>query len=123
MTEQQLVLAAYYAAVDRASFDEALAHISKAVRFSIVVPTGTVQGEGHEGIRGYLGGRGEVDRRHVPLRTSRDGDLEFIYGAVVEDGTRTTGHFLASAHIDANGQIDAYQVAFDPKLCLLEGAR
>ena len=122
MTEQ-LTLAAYYAAVDRSSLEEALDHISEKIRFSIVVPTGTVRGEGHDGIRGYFGGRGDVDRRHVPLRSSRDGDVEFIYGAVVEDGSRTTGHFLAAAHLDPTGRIDAYQVAFDAELNLVEGAR
>jgi hypothetical protein len=123
MTDKQLTLAAYYAAVDHSSFEEALAHVSETIRFAIVVPTGTIRGAGHAGIRDYLGRRGDVDRRHVPLRTGRDGDLEFIYGAVVEDGTRTTGHFLASAHLDADGLIDAYQVAFDPELSLLEDAR
>jgi len=123
MTEQQLTLAAYYAAVDGARLDEALTHLADDVRFSIVVPTGTVRGEGHDGIRGYFSGRGDVDRRHVPLRMSRADDLEFVYGAVVEDGVRTTGHFLASAHLNADGLIDGYQVAFDPELALLEEAR
>lgn len=120
MTLSPLKLTTYYAAVDNSDFEDALAHVSPAIRFSIVVPTGTVRGEGHDGIRGYLDSRGDVDRRHVPLSGSRDGDLEFIYGAVVEDGTRTTGHFLASAHLGADGLIDAYQVAFDPELTLLE---
>ena len=58
-------------------------------------------------------------RRHLPLRVSRDADLEFVYGAVVEDGTRTTGHFLASVRIDPDGLIAAYQVSFDTELALV----
>jgi len=123
MTEQQLTLTAYYAAVDRSAFDEALTHVSPAIRFAIAVPTGTIRGAGHDGIRDYFSGRGTVDRRHVPLRSSSAGDMEFIYGAVVEDGTRTTGHFVAAAHLDASGLIDAYQVSFDPELTLLEAGR
>ena len=123
MTDQQLALTAYYEAVDRSAFDEALAHVSPTFRFAIMVPGATVRGEGHEGILGYLQGRGPVDRRYAPLRCTRDGDLEFVYGAVIEDGTRTTGHFLAAAHLDAAGQIDSYQVAFDPELALLGATR
>jgi len=122
MTEQKLTLAAYYAALDRSAFDEALAQVSTAIRFSIVVPTGVIRGEGHDGILGYFGSRGEVDRRHVLLRSTLDDDMEFVYGAIIEDGVRTTGHFLAAAHVDANGLIDAYQVAFDPELGLLEAS-
>jgi hypothetical protein len=71
---------------------------------------------------GYLTGRGDIVRRHVPLRTSRDGDLEFVYGEIVEDETRTTGHFLASVRLDADGLIASYHVSFDTELALVEAS-
>lgn len=117
-----LVLLNYYATVDGGDLEAAVALASPDVAFAIVVPTGIVRGEGREGLLGYLRGRGDVDRRHVPLRSSSDGDLEFVYGAVVDDGTRTTGHFVAAARVDADGRLATYQVAFDPELALLPGA-
>jgi hypothetical protein len=86
------------------------------------LPAGVNRGNTREGLIGYLTGRGDVVRRHVPLRTSRDADVEFVYGAVVEDHTRTTGHFLASVRIDADGLIAAYHVSFDTELALVAGA-
>ena len=47
MTDQQLALTAYYEAVDRSAFDEALAHVSPTFRFAIMVPGATVRGEDH----------------------------------------------------------------------------
>ncbi len=61
-------------------------------------------------------------RRHVPLRESVAGDLEFVYGKVVEDERTTTGHFLASVRVGDDGLITAYQVSFDTELSLLPDA-
>ena len=77
------------------------------------------RGADRTGIAAYLDARGDVDRRHAILRSSRDGDLEFVYGAVVDDGTRVTGQFLAAARITVAGTIGAYQVTFEPEPVLL----
>jgi hypothetical protein len=123
VTGNELALLRYYEAVDSGDVEAALALASPTIAFAIVVPTGVVRGQDTAGLAGYLNGRGDVDRRHVPLRTSTDGDLEFVYGRIVEDGTRTTGHFVAAARVGADGLLAAYQVAFDPELALLGDAR
>jgi hypothetical protein len=113
------VLLRYYAAVDSGDIDAALRMVAPDVGFAIMLPGAVRRGQDREGIADYLRGRGDVQRAHVPLRTGTDGDLEFVYGAVVEDSTTTTGHFLASARVTPDGLIGAYQVAFDPELRLL----
>jgi len=70
-------------------------------------------------MRGYLSGRGVPDRKHVILRESRDDDVEFVYGAVTE-GLVTTGRFLATVRLGADGLITSYQVSFDLEHDLLE---
>jgi hypothetical protein len=115
----ELLLLRYYAAVDSGDIDAALGMVAPDVDFAIMLPGTVRRGQERQGIADYLLGRGEVQRAHVPLRTAADGDLEFIYGAVVEDSITTTGHFLASARVTSDGLIGAYQVAFDPELQLL----
>lgn len=120
-------LARYYAAVDKGDFEAAGAMLHPRVTFAVHLPAGATRGTTREELIGYLAGRGPVVRRHVLLRTSRDGDFEFVYGAIVEDETRCTGHFLASVRIDPEGLIAAYHVSFDTELALLttdiKGAR
>lgn len=109
----------YYADVDAGDFTAAAARLHPRVRFAIHLPDGARRGGTREELMAYLSGRGPVDRAHRPLRASVDGDLEQVYGAVLEDGTRTTGHFLAAVRIDDAGLIAAYQVSFDTELALL----
>ena len=112
-------LVRYYAAVDAGDLDTAMSLVSPDVRFAILLPGRDVRGQGRQGLLDYLGGRGDVVRRHVPRRESVSDDLEFVYGAVVEDDLTTTGHFLAAARVGEDGLITGYQVAFDPELALL----
>jgi ketosteroid isomerase-like protein len=114
-----LQLTRYYAAVDRGDLETAGAMLHPQVTFAVHLPAGVNRGTTREGLIGYLTGRGDVVRRHVPLRTSRDADVEFVYGAVVEDETRTTGYFLASVRIDSDGLIAAYHVSFDTELAVV----
>ena len=118
-TSDPLCLLRYYAAVDSGDIDAALRLMAPDVRFAIMLAGTVRRGHDRQGIADYLGGRGDVQRAHVPLRTAADGELEFVYGAVVEDSITTTGHFLASVRVDRDGLIGAYQVAFDPELALL----
>ncbi len=112
-------LVRYYAAVDAGELDTAMSLVSPHVRFAILLPGRDVRGQGRQGLLDYLAGRGDVVRRHVPRRESVSDDLEFVYGAVVEDDMTTTGHFLAAARVGEDGLISGYQVAFDPDLALL----
>jgi hypothetical protein len=106
-TSDPLCLLRYYAAVDSGDIDAALRLMAPDVRFAIMLPGTVRRGNDRQGVA------------HVPLRTAADGELEFVYGAVVEDSITTTGHFLASVRVDPDGLIGAYQVAFDPELALL----
>lgn len=115
-------LVTYYARIDSGDLDAGLELLAPDVAFAIILPGTAVRGRNRDGVRGYLEGRGPVDRRHVPTHAARTGELEFVYGAVVEDGVTITGHFLASARIGDDGLITGYQVAFDPELGLASPA-
>jgi hypothetical protein len=119
MSVEDVTLTRYYRHVDAGEIDEAMQLVAPDVRFVILLPGRDVRGDSRQGLVDYLAGRGEVARRHVPLRTAVSDDLEFVYGAVVEDDSTTTGHFLASVHLGDERLITAYQVAFDPELALL----
>jgi hypothetical protein len=119
LVETSPALVQYYAAVDANDFETAMALMAPDVTFAILLPARVVRGNGRQGLVDYLSGRGDVVRRHVPQRASVEGDLQFVYGAVVEDDTTVTGHFLAAAHVGEDGLITGYQVAFDPELGLL----
>jgi hypothetical protein len=112
-------LVRYYAAVDASDFDTGMALVTPDVEFAILLPNRAVRGIGRKELVAYLSGRGDVVRRHVPQRSSVAGNLEFVYGAVLEDETTVTGHFLAAARLGDDGLISAYQVVFDPELGLL----
>lgn len=118
MPLQDSTLVTYYALIDGGELDAGLELLTSDVSFAIILPGNAVRGTDREGVRAYLEGRGPIDRRHVPTHASRSGELEFVYGAVVEDGATITGHFLASARITDHGLISGYQVAFDPELGL-----
>jgi hypothetical protein len=112
-------LSGYYRAIDDGRIDDALAMLDEKVAFVIALPAGARRGRGRADMGGYLGGRGVSDRRHVVLRESRDGDVEFLYGKVT-DGPVTTGRFLAAVRLGADGLITSYQVTFDVEHDLLE---
>lgn len=118
MPIEDSTLVSYYARIDSGDLDAGLELLAPEVTFAIILPGTAVRGHNREGVRGYLESRGPVDRRHVPTHATRTGDLEFVYGAVVEDGVTITGYFLASARIDDDGLISGYQVAFDSELGL-----
>lgn len=108
------LLPRYYAAVDAGELRAAADLFAADAAFSFTLPGGVRRGRGRDGIAAYLAGRGDVQRAHVLARTARDRDTEFVSGAIVEDGTTTTGHFLASCTVDEHGSITDYQVLFDP---------
>ena len=118
MSLNDSTLVTYYERIDSGDLDAGLELLAPGVSFAIILPGSAVRGENRQGVREYLEGRGPVDRRHVPTHATREGELEFVYGAVVEDGVTITGHFLASARIGEDGLSTGYQVAFDPELGL-----
>ena len=115
----QFALVRYYEYLDAGDTEAALSLMAPDVAFVMAIPAGARRGADRSGLADYIGSRGDVVRRHAILRTSRDQDVEFVYGAVVDDGTRVTGHFLAAARITATGSIGAYHVTFEPEPVLL----
>lgn len=111
-------LSRYYRTLDEDRIDDAVALLAPDVRFVIVLPGGARRGDDREEMRAYLTGRGVV-RTHVILRETRDGDVDFVYGVVME-GETTTGRFLAGARIDDDGLIASYQVTFETEHVLVE---
>jgi ketosteroid isomerase-like protein len=118
----QFALLRYYELLDAGDMDAAFAQMAPDVTFVISIAGVVRRGTDRSGIAGYLAARGDVVRRHDILRTSKDGDVEFVYGAIVEDGIRATGQFLAAARITEAGMIGAYQVMFEKEAVLLPSA-
>ena len=121
MSATPSTLVQYYQRVDAGEIDTAMELVAPDVTFAIVLPGAALRGNDRSGLVDYLSRRGDVVRRHVPQRTAVAEDAEFVYGAVVEDDTTTTDHFLAAVRLDADGLIAAYQVAFDPEHALFPG--
>lgn len=118
MDSIDLQLAHYYSTLDDVGIANAMPLLHEDVRYAIVLPNGVHRGTSRQGIQAYLESRPAVQRRHHLLRTARDGDTEFAYGAVTDNGN-TTGRFAAVAHVDGEGMIDAYQVTFDLELIVV----
>ena len=124
MASNDLQLAHYYSTLDDDGIANAVALLHEDVRYAIVLPNGVVRGSHRKDMQAYLESRPAVQRRHHLLRTARDGDTEFVYGTVTDDGN-VTGRFAAVARVDGDGMIDAYQVTFDLELVVVpsgEGA-
>ena len=63
-------LTRYYQHVDADEIDQAMSLVSPDVQFAILLPGRAVRGHDRQGLVDYLAGRGDVVRRHVPLRTA-----------------------------------------------------
>jgi hypothetical protein len=118
VASNDLQLAHYYSTLDDGRIADAVALLHEKVRYGMFLPGAVGRGSGREDMRAYLESRPPVQRKHLLLSTSRDGDMEYVYGAVTDNGN-TTGHFAAVAHVDAAGLIDAYQVTFDAELVVV----
>jgi ketosteroid isomerase-like protein len=113
------VIEKYYATLDSGRLQDATALLAEDVEFAMVLPAGVNRDRGRAAMLAYLSGRPAVDRKHVLLRVAAEGDMQFAYGAVTENGSVTTGWFVAAMHIDADGGIDRYQVSFSADFALL----
>ncbi len=113
------VIEKYYATVDSGKLREATALLAEDVEFAMVLPAGVNRDRGRAAMFAYLSGRPAVDRKHVLLRVAAEGDTQFAYGAVTENGSVTTGWFVAAMHVGAEGAIDRYQVSFSADFALL----
>jgi hypothetical protein len=118
VSSNDLRLAHYYSTLDDGGIPEAVSLLHEDVRYAIVLPNGVVRGSHRKDMQAYLESRPPVQRRHHLLRTAVDGDTEFVYGMVTDNGN-VTGRFAAVAHVDADRMIDAYQVTFDLELVVV----
>lgn len=114
------VIEDYYATVDSGRLGDAVALLAEDVDFVMVLPTGVNRDRGRSAMFDYLSGRPDVNREHVLLRAAAEGDIQFAYGAVTENGTVTTGYFVAAMHLDAAGLVDRYQVTFSTDFALVD---
>ena len=112
-----LQLARYYATLDDIGIRDAVALLHEEVHYAIVLPSGVQRGTSRHGMLDYLESRPPVQRRHHLLRKAVDGDTEFVYGAVTDDGA-VTGRFAAVARVE-DGKIRTYQVTFDLELVVV----
>lgn len=114
-----LAIEGYYATLDSGRLDDAVALLAEDVQFAMLLPTGVNLGHGRAAMLEYLEGRPKVNRKHRLLRVAADNGVEFAHGAVTENEVTTTGYFVGAMHIDADGLIDRYQVAFSTEFALI----
>ena len=108
----------YYIAVDSGRIEDAAEMLAEDVQAAMVLPTGVKHAEGRVVMLKNLRTRPPVEREHRILRFATDGDMQFAYGVVIENGA-TTGDFVGVVQIDDQGKIARYQVSYDIGLTLL----
>ena len=108
-----MVLRDYLSAMDSGDPAKVLELLEPDLSFLIALPGREVTGRSRDDFAAYLGGRGTVDRVHQVLRYAADGDVEMVYGRVVDNGA-TTGWFHSAAVVSAAGRMARYQSFFSP---------
>jgi hypothetical protein len=116
-----MVLSEYMARMDGPDPEKALELLEPGFRFLIALPNGARTGESREDFAGYIAGRHAVDRAHEIIRHSVDGDVETVYGFVVEAGVQT-GAFLSAAVVSPAGLLARYQSFFTTDFNLVDRA-
>jgi hypothetical protein len=119
MSHTSLALIDYYTALDGSDPYSALKFVDPAIDFTLMLPGSVIRGSGVEDLRAYIDNRGKTERKHRPIRSTRTGEVEFVYGTV-EEADSTLGHYSATARIDDSGKIAAYFVAFHPEVRVIE---
>ncbi|MEB8340196.1 nuclear transport factor 2 family protein [Streptomyces endophyticus] len=113
------VLLAYMARMDSDNPEAALDLLEPDFRFHIALPGHEATGRSKADFAAYIGGRNAVDREHRILRSSRDGDLETVYGVVTESG-KSVGSFLSAAVVTPEGRMARYQSYFTTTYDLID---
>ncbi|UIX29108.1 nuclear transport factor 2 family protein [Streptomyces sp. GQFP] len=114
-----MVLREYMARMDGQDPEKALELLEPGIRFLIALPKGQRTGESREDFAAYITGRNAVDRVHEIIRHSVDGDVEMVYGFVVEAGV-PTGAFLSAAVVSPAGLMARYQSFFTTDFNLVD---
>nr|WP_271213797.1 hypothetical protein [Rhodococcus wratislaviensis]GLK41056.1 hypothetical protein GCM10017611_79310 [Rhodococcus wratislaviensis] len=114
-----LALIDYYTTSNSSDPYSAIIFADPTIDFIIMLPGSTIRGSGVEDLRAYIDNRGTTERKHRPIRSTRTGEVEFVYGTVEEAGS-TPAHYSATARIDDSGRFAAYFVAFHPEVRVIE---
>jgi hypothetical protein len=109
----------YLARMDGPDPITALDCLESDLEFLLALPTGHVTGKSRQDFADYISQRKPVDRVHKVLRFETDGDTEFVYGVVTEQG-QFIGAFLGAAVLAASGRMRRYQSFFTTEFQLLE---
>ncbi|MEW2626143.1 nuclear transport factor 2 family protein [Streptomyces sp. NPDC048106] len=116
------VLRDYMARMDSDTPEKALDLVVPDFHFHLALPGREATGRSKEDFAAYIAGRNAVEREHVILRHSIDGDLETVYGYVSESG-KPTGSFLSAAVVTADGRMARYQSYFTTAYDLIDPPR
>jgi len=106
-----MVLAEYMARMDSEDPAKALEYLEPDFRFLIALPGREVTGVSKEDFARYIAGRNAVERTHHIIRSAVDGNLEMVYGVVIEAGA-VTGAFHSAAVLTPAGRMARYQSFF-----------
>lgn len=115
-----MLIADYFARLDGESPLTGLELVEPDIEFLLALPGNEITGRGHDDLGAYISGRPAVGRRHRVLRSAVDGELELVYGVVVEGAEETvTGAFTAVGLVSPNGRLARYQAFFHPTFSVL----
>lgn len=112
-------IADYMKALDNNDPAAALDQISPHVAFVFKLPGTEVRGTSKQDFADYIANRNPVERVHHVLRHQVDGDVEFVYGVVTQQGA-PTGAFLSAARLTPDGKMARYFTSFDTELTLTD---
>ena len=110
-----MIIVEYFARLDGPDPLTGLELVEPDVDFLLALPDGQRTGHGRTALGDYISGRPDVGRKHRVLRQSRDGDLEMVYGVVVEGAGSGTGSFVSVGLVSPAGRLARYQSYFDPE--------
>ncbi|WP_329566870.1 nuclear transport factor 2 family protein [Streptomyces sp. NBC_01361] len=113
------VLPTYMARMDSEDPARALELLVPEFRFLIALPGREATGRSKDDFAAYISGRNAVERVHKILRHSCDGDLETVYGMVIESG-KAVGSFLSAAVVTPEGHMARYQSYFTTTYDLID---
>ena len=118
--ESIVAIREYLKGLDAGDPAAALAMMDENLTFLFALPSGPVMGTSRADYADYIASRAApADRVHDIARFAVDGDLELVYGWVVEGGT-SVGAFMSAAWVSPHNRILRYQSFFDPTYSLLD---
>ncbi|QFU91078.1 nuclear transport factor 2 family protein [Amycolatopsis sp. YIM 10] len=109
-----MIIEDYYERLDGPEPLSGLELVEPGIEFLIAMPGNEVRGAGLADLEAYIAGRPAVGRKHSVRRRGADGDLEMVYGVVLEGDGRGTGSFSSVALLSPANRVARYQAFFHP---------